>query len=307
MLRISHQLCHFSKTLSVMVLLLFLSLDIAFAAEKTGLLIIAHGSHDAKWTKPILELEKQVEKILFEKEDNPFSKVKVAFLESEPLISSVANEFEKCNVGKIYVIPLFIAPSCHSQLDVPAVLGIYSEPGMRKALLGEGTEIVDANVSFVLGPTMNFGDLLREVMLDRVKELSENPESEAVVILAHGCKCFRPKWEKTCLKVGAYICAKTGIEFFDYAFVEVGQAFMSDGLHTIFHTLDKYKRVLVVGMFLAISPQKIAKDTSIKVGKFEMKGKKFLEHEDVIFSKKAILPDERVAKWIVDTAIEMTK
>ncbi len=78
---------------------------------------------------------------------------------------------------------------------------------------------------------MNYQTVMKDILLDKVKNLSDNPAEEALIILAHGDKHFMPIWEELTNETGNYILGKTGIEYFDNAFVEVGQSFAIDGVN----------------------------------------------------------------------------
>ena len=47
-------------------------------------------------------------------------------------------------------------------------------------------------MKITVGPTLNNSNILKKAMLDRVEELSTTPNSEGVVLLAHGDEHFEP-------------------------------------------------------------------------------------------------------------------
>ena len=228
------------RVILLMTVSFLLFYSIVCAQEKLGLLLIAHGSPMPQWNAPVLKIEKEVKTILSQKGCNQFSAVRVALMEfNEPSINTVIKDFEKRGIDKVYAIPLFIALSGHSLFDIPAILGLYSDKDILNEIKSEGTEIVDTKVKITIGPTLNHGDILNNSMLDRVKALSTTPDSEGVVLLAHGDERFEPIWDSICKEIGYYVCAKTGIDYFDYAFVEVGQSFAAEGVPTILKAAEK--------------------------------------------------------------------
>ncbi len=282
--------------LSIGVLLAFSGS--VFAKEKLGLIIIAHGSPRLEWNAPVLKIEKQVENIMAKKKNNPFSEVKVALMEfNEPSINTIVKNMEKKGIDGIYAIPLFIAPSGHSVYDVPAILGLYSDKEMIKTLKEEGITIVNTKIKITIGPTLNIGDVLKEIMSDRVKALSNAPDGEGVVLLAHGDSHFEPIWTSLCEDISSYIRGETGIKYFDYAFVGVGQSFVSKGAPVILKTSDKHKATIVVGLYLSMGVERMALNA---IGKGMMK----IDGKNVSFAKQGLLPDMRIAKWIADRAME---
>ena len=276
-----------------------------YAQEELGLLIIAHGSPMPQWNKPVLELEEEVTKLFSERGSNPFNKIRVALMEfNEPSVNTVIKSFENGGIDRVYAIPLFVAPSGHSLYDVPTILGLYSDKETVESIKEEGTTIVDAKMRITVGPTLKNGNVLKEMMLDRVNDLSTVPDSEGVVILAHGDSHFEPIWESMCREIGSHICAETGIDYFDYAFVGIGQSFISKGVPVILRTAEKCNRTIVVGLYLSMGVDNMAESSALSVGMMKIESKKILDNRNIHFAKRGILPDKRVARWVVDRAVE---
>jgi len=296
------------KKLQMILLLavsLFLLSNIVYAQEKYGLIIIAHGSPMTQWNEPVLKLEKEVGAIMLKKGNNHFSAIRVAFMEfNEPSINTVIKDFENKGIDRVYAIPLFIAPSRHSLFDIPAILGLYSEKDILNELKSEGTDIVNTKVKITIGPTLNYSDILKNAMLDRVKELSTTPDSEGVVLLAHGDEHFEPIWASMCKEIGYYLCAKTGIEYFDYAFVGVGQSFATEGVSTILEATKKKETIIVVGLYLSMGVERMANTSASFVMGKKTETKKLFADKNIRFAKRGILPDKRISEWIVDISIK---
>lgn len=291
--------------LLLLISVILLSTGIVYAQEKLGLVIIAHGSPMSQWNTPVLKLEGEVRNIMSEEGKNPFSEIKVALMEfNEPSISTVIKDMENRGIDKIYSIPLFIAPSGHSLYDVPTILGLYSDKEMIVCIKEEGISIVNTKIKITIGPTLNIGSVLKEVMLDRVKELSTEPDFEGVVLLAHGDTRFEPIWASMCREIGTYICAETGIKYFDYAFVEIGQSFISEGVPVILKASDRHKKTLVVGLYLSMGVDKMALDSTLSIGMMKMESKDIFIGKNILFAKRGLLPDKRISEWIADRAME---
>ena len=277
---------------------LLVSSERVCAKEKLGLVIIAHGSPMKEWNTPVLKIEEEVRNIMSKRKDNPFSEVKIALMEfNEPSINTVVKAMEAKGIDKIYAIPLFIAPSGHSVYDVPAILGLYSDKKMTETLTEEGITIVDTKIKITVGPTLNSGDILKNIMLDKVKVLSTDPGSESVVLLAHGDANFEPIWDSLCREIGSYICAGAGIKHFNYAFVGVGQSFAAKGAPIILKASDKYRNTIVIGLYLSMGVERMALNTAGK-------GMMAIEGKNLVFAKQGLLPDRRISRWIVERAME---
>lgn len=278
---------------------------IIYGQEKLALLIIAHGSPMSQWNTHVLKLEEKVKKIIFEKRNSRFTDVRVALMEfCEPTISTVIKGFEKAGIKRVFAIPLFIAPSEHSLYDVPTILGLYSDKRMIENIKEEGITIVDTKIKVTVGPTLNIGDVLKEIMLDRVKEFSTDPDSEGMILLAHGSASFEPIWSSMCKKIGFYICARTGISYFDYAFVEVGQSFITEGVPVILGAAGRCKKTIVIGLYLSMGVDNMAQNSVLRIGKMKIESKKIFVDKNVYFAKRGLLPDKRISEWIVDRALE---
>jgi hypothetical protein len=273
--------------------------------EKLGLIITAHGSPAPQWNEPVLTLEGEVRALLNESGNNPFVAIRVAMMEfAEPTIEAVITDMELQGVQRVYVVPLFIAPSGHSVYDLPTILGLYSDQEMRDQLREEGIGLVSTDIRITLGPTLDYGSILEEVMLDRLRELSVRPQSEGIVLLAHGDHRFRPIWESVCRRIGVYICAHAGIPQFEFAFVEVGQSFITEGVPAILRVAKRCERTLVLGLYLSMGVGGIAQSSTISVGGMSFQGTAALEEYDIGFASQGLLPSERLASWIALRSLE---
>ncbi|MGB9772871.1 MAG: sirohydrochlorin chelatase [Bacteroidota bacterium] len=296
------------RAITLAIIAVLLSWNISIAQPKLGLLIIAHGSPSQQWNVSVLELMDQVKQVLSERGENPFSDVRVAFMEfAQPSIDSVVRDFERNGIQNVYALPIFIAPSAHTLFELPAILGAYYDPEVVQRLAKEGIIIVRTNLHITLGPTLNKGDALNEVMLDRVRELSTSPDSEGVIILAHGDNQFKPLWCTTLRRVSSYIAARTGIRYVDFAFVEMGQALITEGAPVILHMAQKTRRTIVVGLYLSSGIGDMAKNVSLNIGSMKVESKRLFAGKNIVFATRGLLPDQRIVKWIANTAIEWSR
>ncbi len=277
--------------------------------ERNALLILAHGSKSKMWNKPVLEIGNQVKNELKIRNITEFEQVRVALMEmAKPSIADVISDLEKQGITNIYAIPLFIAPSGHSLFDVPTILGLSYNKEKADEIIKEGTAIVNTHIKITLGPTLYYDNIMKDIFLDKVKSLSENPKDEALVILAHGNENFEPIWENLVDETQNFILSKTGIEYSDYAFVEVGQSFSTDGVKAILQASDHKKRVIVIGMYLSLGVKRMAETSApLEMMGFRMDTKRFFEGKNIVFAQDGLLPDTRISEWIVDRAEEWLK
>jgi hypothetical protein len=215
-------------------------------------------------------------------------------------------------------MPLFIAPSGHSHVDLPAVLGLYSDTDVYAEFGGGAAEVLGEGwLPVIVGPTLASGDVLALSVCDQVKEMSTSPEDEAIVILAHGDRGMHPVWEDVCRKVSAHVCGKTGITWCDWAFIEMGQSFLADGAPAILRASEARSRVLVASLYVATGadflagrwggmregsghPETPGSEMGMSMGMAAFAD--MLDGVDVRYSSRGVLPDPRVAAWILEEA-----
>ncbi len=270
---------------------------------KPGLLVIAHGSPAKAWNQPVLAQEQKVLDLLGQ--DNPFGKVKVVFMEfAEPNVADGLEELQKAGCSRIVAVPLLIAPSSHSHWDIPTLLGLYSDPRIEKTLREEGAKLIRVNVPVTLTPTLSDSDVIERVMLKRVRALSNDPNREAVVLLAHGSEAVPGAWEDFMKRTATYICGKTGISQADWACVAVGQEY-GRAASVIQSAAERRDRVIVVGAYLSGGVQRMHKRwmDRFESQQADMPGlENPLEGLNIVLAEQGLLPDEAVAQWVVETA-----
>ncbi len=91
-------------------------------ATKIGILLVGHGSRLPHGKEVLYKLAK----MYMENSDYP---VEIGFMNmNKPSIPAALNKFEKKNVDKIIVIPVFIAHGVHTKQDIPHILGLDENP-----------------------------------------------------------------------------------------------------------------------------------------------------------------------------------
>lgn len=270
---------------------------------KPGLLVIAHGSPAKAWNQPVLVQENKVRELLGQ--GNPFAKVKVVFMEfAEPNVADGLAELQNAGCSRIVAVPLLIAPSSHSHWDIPALLGLYSDPRIEKTLREEGARLVRCNVPVTLTTTLSDSDVIERVLLKRVRALSADPNREALILLAHGSEEVPGAWEEFMKRTATYICGKTGISYADWACVGVGQEY-SRAAAAIQSAAERRDRVIVVGAYLSGGVQRMHKRwmDRFEGQHAEMPGMANpLKGLNLTLAEQGLLPDEAVTQWVVETA-----
>ena len=292
------------RTLPIALALVLLLSSLVSAAEKRGLLVVAHGAPLDAWNQPVLKVETEVREILDSEQPQVFAAVRVALMEfAEPSIATVIADMERLGISRVYVLPMFIGPSRHTLCDLPTILGLHCEKLAVGQLRGEGIRIVDTDMRLTIGPTIGISTIT-EILIDRVSELADVPRESALVILSHGDRWYEPLWVQQSKEVGAGICGALGIRYFDYGFVEMGQGFVANGAPVIFRALDKHESVLVVGMYLSMGVEDLAMNSSASIGRVQIRGAEMFSDGNVRFASQGLLPDKRISRWVVERAYE---
>ena len=269
------------------------------AHAQPGLLLIAHGSPSETWNKSVLDLGKKVEELASAK--GIFKAVRTAFLEfAKPDIASMVSDLESVGCDRIIAVPLFIAPSGHSHFDVPAVLGIYGSKSVFTTLNKEGASIAKAKVPIMVASTLSEGNILETCLLEQFKKISQDASNEALVILTHGDMDHQGINEQLMKRLVTYCCGKTGINYGDWAFVEMGQEY-GRALHVYNNAKAAKKRVLVVGLYLGTSAKTLHERAMNNISKHGPSAPA-AEDSSLLFSTEAIIDNPEIARWVVDTA-----
>jgi len=278
------------------------------AQAKNALVIIVHGSPSPQWNDLAMNIETNVRNTLASKHITDFDYVKVAMMEfAKPNISTVIKDCEKRGTTHIFAIPLFIAPSSHSEEDIPNILGLKYNPQVIKRLKAEGTQIVHSSIPITVGPTLSYDNVISDIIADRVKSLSNNSANETFILAAHGDPEYQAYWNSLMKKTGKEVAESTGIKFSGFVFMEMGQHFFKD-LYPMLQTTSKdYKHIIVQGIYLSEGIKRMAEYAQ----KNDSNSEKHILSEGVKvdYSPYGLLPDAKnsIADWIVARAEEWAK
>ena len=231
----------------IMLVLAALLTTFASLSAKTALIIVAHGS-PMEYT--------------------------------EPSVASVVKACEAEGADTIFALPVFMAPSSHTEEDLPNILGHKYNPFVREELAEENTELVHTKTPIILGPTFYYSYLLEESMLNRVQSLSKDAPNEAVIFLAHGDPEREGFWAEVLKNVDKYTKEHTKINYVDHALIEMGHDFANEAS-------AKKKRIIVQGIYLTSDVKRMAdrhKMTDVQKDLVKKTG------VDIVYSADGILP-----------------
>lgn len=108
-----------------------------------GLILLAHGSRDPLWRKPIEAVASQIRDLA------PAVHVRCAYLElTDPDLPSSVDELAALSVTSITVMPLFLGVGRHAREDLPRLLAALqsSHPHITfdlKPAIGEDAQVIE--------------------------------------------------------------------------------------------------------------------------------------------------------------------
>jgi len=115
---------------------------------KQGIVLVAHGSRDAQWSRPFERLAAALEKRL------PAVAVALAYLEHGPSLEEGLAALVAQGVGAIRVVPVFLGAGGHVKEDIPRLVAA-ANPGVPVTVdspIGEQARVIDAIAEGIASP-----------------------------------------------------------------------------------------------------------------------------------------------------------
>lgn len=269
--------------------------------KKIGVLLVNHGSRSETWRNALLDLEKNIRDSILH--DGSINGVKTAFMEyTEPSIATRLKEFDSAGFTDIILVPVFLTVSSHSFDDIPTLIGQKDDPKSIELFKIEKMERYSPKAKVHIAPLLDFTDILKKNILTRVKEISTDPATEGLVLIAYGDATYNTEWSGLMKNVAGYIQENTGIT--DYSFGWCGHIAHYNPDSTtmpINKVLQKKNTALVIPVLVAFDEM-----FQIKIiggGIEKVKDAK----EKVKYKPDAILPDKNVEHWVIQTTRDFTR
>lgn len=272
-------------------------------SEPVGLLVLTHGSPSPQWMESVGRLTERLNSL--NKKTATFKAIEAANLEfCQPDASCAIYKLETAGCRRIVVVPAFIFPTSHSHFDVPAVLGLYSSPSIRETLAKENATVARPTVPITMTQTLSEGNLLEKYVSDEVAALSTKPAGEVLILIAHGDEGHEGLIDPTMKELTTKACGRFGLAQGDWAYCEVGQSYSETVRPLIRKYSSEGKRVLVVGLYLATSAEKI----NAIAQKMTSNTQPIIDERDegnsadVVFSKNGVIDHPSCAEFILNIA-----
>ena len=289
MFRFGYKMC--SVFLLLAVTMFFISAVYGAAEEKTGVLIVAHGSDETSWNQAVQQAAEQV--------NLPYP-VELGFLEfTEPDIHAAIKRLEEQGVNKIIAVPLFISSYSNHIEEIKYVLGLrdslpeVEEPGGGHGG-GDGSSTeeeelvpVETQAEIVLTPALDDHVIVPGILADRLKTISQNPEQEIAVLVAHGSDTVegQQEWCANLASVAGQLKSLLNLKHAGYGFVAMGQPAVRDVVSQAVYQGD----VLVVPVMLSEGYFTGGKIPEVLGG---------LEYGYPEAGNRALLPHDNISKFI---------
>jgi len=263
------------------------------SGRKIGVLMVNHGSRSATWRQALLDLETQVKDSILSR--GSVKGTKTAFMEyNEPSIATRLKEFDAEGFTDVIIVPVFLTVSTHSFDDIPTIIGQKEDPQSMETLKMEKIERYTPKAKTYITPLLDFTDILQKNILRRVQELSREPATEGLVMIAYGDETYLKDWTALLNKVGDFVKQNTGIEKYSFGWCGHLAHYNPDS------TTVAIKRVLKTKTTAVVIPVLVAHDEMFQV-KIIGDGIAKIPNSDkkVVYKADAILPDVNVQNWVI--------
>lgn len=275
---------------------------------KTGILLLAHGGKQ-NWNEEVTKVASAVDKKVM---------TEVAFgMASKRTIQEAIDKLVARGVDKIIAVPLFVSSNSSVITSTEYLLGLRDEAPRDLAIFAkmdhgdggghQGHQSSDKTfdpvtpikipVPIQMAPGLNDHPIAAEILLSRAVSISEQPEKEVVVVVAHGPVSDETnrKWLADMGSLVKLMSAKSGFKRIEYLTVR------DDGPEPIRSQATAELRA-VVERAAAEKSKVLIVPLLVSYGGIEEGIKKRLEGLTYTMSPQALLPDERLTDWVLLSA-----
>lgn len=277
------------------------TVKISDSSQKTGILLVNHGSHSETWRQALLDLETNVKKHILSNGD--VQGIKTAFMEySEPSIATRLKEFDEEGYTDVIIVPVFLTVSPHTFDDIPTIIGQKEDPQSKEMLKIENIERYTPKAKTYLAPNLDFTDILKKNVLRRVKKLSRNPGEEGLVLIGYGDETYDKEWSELFNKVAEYVKLEVGISEHTYGWCGHIAHYSPEKTTEAVNAVLKRKQTAIV------IPVLVAHDENFQIRIIGGGIEKVNDHNKrVVYKPDALLPDPDVEQWVINIASEYAK
>ena len=275
--------------------------------EAQGILLLAHGGRD-DWNRKVLELASQVDS------SRP---VEVAFgMANKRTIQDALDRLTERDVTEIVAVPLFI--SSHSSVfrateyllgsrdEAPPQLEAFARMGARRSSGGTGddpgfewTTPIETAMPISVTMALDGHALVAEILLSRTADVSQVPEEEVVVLVAHGPSSDEDnnRWLENMSTLVEQMRPRTRFSRIEHLTVRddasdpVRDRATAELRAVVEGAVEEGKSALIVPLLLSY-------------GGIEAGIRRRIEGLPYRMTDQALLPDARLSEWVLIQAME---
>lgn len=278
-------------------------------AERSGVLLLAHGGQP-QWNERVVAVAKAVDAT---------QPTEVAFgMASRASIQAAVDKLTARGVTSILAVPLFVSSYSSVITSTEYLLGLraeapadlklfakmdHSKHGAPAAAANEHTAHMPAvdptspvtrTVPVRMTPAFNRHPLIAQIAADRAKSISKSPADEAVILVAHGPvpEDDNNLWLADMKVLADQVKASAPYASVDYMTVrdDAGPAMRAAATKDLRERVEKQ---VAAGRTVLIVPHLMS------FGGIEQGIRKRLEGLPYVMPTQALMPDDRIALWVL--------
>lgn len=271
---------------------------------KTGILLLAHGG-SKQWNEEVSKLAAQV---------NEAAPVEVAFgMATKRNIQSAVDRLASRGVREIVAVPLFVSSHSSVITSTEYLLGVRKEAPPELAVYAkmdhshgehhasdaaiDPTTPVKSPVAIRMVTALDRHKIVSDILLSRAQSVSNDPAHEAVVIVAHGPVSDEEnaKWLADMAALAERMKKASRFRRIEYLTVrdDAPEPIRSQATAELRSVVERAiadgNKVLIVPLLLSY-------------GGIEDGVKKRLEGLSYTMCRQALLPDDRLSRWVLLSA-----
>lgn len=284
--------------------------SVAAAQTKTGVLVLAHGGQP-QWNERVLDVVRRVD------QQQP---AEVAFgMATRANIQSAIDKLTARGVTEIVAVPLFVSSHSSVITSTEYLLGLRNEAPKDLAIFAKMNHAahgapaaedhsahgmpaadpaspVKTSAKIRMTPAFNRHALIGAIAADRAKSISTSPESEAVILVAHGPvpEDDNRKWLDDMAVLAEHVRRAAPFANVDYMTVRddagpaIREAATTELRKKVAAQRAAGRRVLIVPHLMSF-------------GGIEKGLLKRLEGLDYTMTTQGLMPDDRVVDWVLQS------
>ncbi|MEZ4588374.1 MAG: CbiX/SirB N-terminal domain-containing protein [Gemmatimonadales bacterium] len=268
--------------------------------QRTGVLLVSHGSHSPAWRRMLLDVHAEVSAELLGLDG--ITEVRSAFMEyTEPSIATQLRGFDATGMESVVVVPLLLTISDHSFDDIPAICGRSADTDRAARLREEGIEVYEAEAELDFAPLLDFSNLIRTNLARRLRAIvgrrsarAGDAHRDGLVLVGYGSAEFEDEWNRFFREVRGF--AESDLEIAATAHAWCGHIVRYSRQPTI----DAIEELLDLADRVIVIPILVAYDQMFQKRIIGRAVERCAAPERVLYRPDAILPEPAVGRWVVE-------